>query len=878
MGKLNVLYGIENSIGHDKLDKKNVILIRHDFEPGFDINQAKEILNPGYSRLRVIVDDIDEEEISRIIEEYFKGIKEIVFVTDKLSLIQVVSMVNAQFVSRNIHAERNDIRVGTDQINLQDVGSSFRCFNFEIHAVENLESICQTSMLVEEGQLNDFQRKALEKLAKRSAFNFEQYLVEHASTEKNILVKAGAGTGKTYSMVSRIAYLCNRAIDPVLELENDIAMVTFTRDAADNMKSRLKDMFMNYYILTRDDKYLRFLDKLGYVQVSTIHKFALSILRRSCLRLGMGSEFEISGEKYERQQIYHRLLNHYIEEHQDAQINIYTYNLEDKLIDFSNKLYEKGFDVTTFDVSLLGDSPRSFQDFNNLVKEVVIPAEIEYFSYNKERNRIELRQSIAQLNRLVEENHVWETGLNYKYLLVDEFQDTDESQIQIILGLQKIFGDRSKLFVVGDLKQSIYRFRGATISAFDDVMIKPNEWEQFSLITNYRTDRRLLDLFNHRFSRMAMNGYLLYQEDSDRLKGVREFSIPAEALFKKIQSQGKGDVYDLLFEEVKYQLGEIDRLEKEGHLSSQERTVAILVRLNAQVDNIVEEGRKRNIDVEVQDGGDLFRLPSTLDLYKLVLALVNSTNPQYLVNLLQSSYVSLKINYTGLNGLDKDDKYKAIVNILDVYFRGIMNKSWNEIVVDCQTRPVLAVLKDIYENSCPWKIYVNEEKQKSYRQNYEYLIEQITQRYFKKFLTLNMIEKYLRINITTREEHQSRNVANLTGKRVICYTIHGSKGLEFGSVIMPFTNVNLDKPNEKGMIVNKLKEGVAYRFMITTTSKLEVNVSNQWFDNDLKNENKENARENTRLLYVAMTRAIRSFTWINPVSSTGETWASLLEE
>lgn len=60
--------------------------------------------------------------------------------------------------------------------------------------------------------------------------------------EKNTLVEAGAGTGKTHSMVSRVAYLCNKRRNNISCIEDELAMVTFTNDAAINMKKRLKQI------------------------------------------------------------------------------------------------------------------------------------------------------------------------------------------------------------------------------------------------------------------------------------------------------------------------------------------------------------------------------------------------------------------------------------------------------------------------------------------------------------------------------------------------------------------------------------------------------------------------------------------------------------
>ena len=67
-------------------------------------------------------------------------------------------------------------------------------------------------------------------------------------------------------MVSRVAYLCNKKIESISNLEEEIALVTFTNDAANNMKVRLKQMFVNYFILTGDPRYLKFIeDTIGHI-------------------------------------------------------------------------------------------------------------------------------------------------------------------------------------------------------------------------------------------------------------------------------------------------------------------------------------------------------------------------------------------------------------------------------------------------------------------------------------------------------------------------------------------------------------------------------------------------------------------------------------
>lgn len=84
-------YNIDKRAKHDELDAKNFALIRHHFEPTFDLKLEQETLNPGYSRLRTYRSAFDDNDAIEIAEEYFKGIKEVVFVSSITSLTKLVS-------------------------------------------------------------------------------------------------------------------------------------------------------------------------------------------------------------------------------------------------------------------------------------------------------------------------------------------------------------------------------------------------------------------------------------------------------------------------------------------------------------------------------------------------------------------------------------------------------------------------------------------------------------------------------------------------------------------------------------------------------------------------------------------------------------------
>lgn len=127
------------------------------------------------------------------------------------------------------------------------------------------------SFVIPNGQYSSAQKLILKKLSEQSQFNFEQYEVEHASTEKNIVIRAGAGTGKTYTMISRIGFICYTQSVPLRKMADRIVMITFTNEAADQMEEKLKIYFRNCYLLTSNPDYLEMISRIDHMQISTIH-------------------------------------------------------------------------------------------------------------------------------------------------------------------------------------------------------------------------------------------------------------------------------------------------------------------------------------------------------------------------------------------------------------------------------------------------------------------------------------------------------------------------------------------------------------------------------------------------------------------------------
>ena len=310
-------------------------------------------------------------------------------------------------------------------------------------------------------------------------------------------------------------------------------------------------------------------------------------------------------------------------------------------------------------------------------------------------------------------------------------------------------------------------------------------------------------------------------------------------------------------------------------LSPEERTVAILVRSNWQVEGIIKEANKRKVNVEIKSGGDLFQLESTQDLYKLLLAIENSTNPVYLVNFIESNYTDLKLDYQKYHGMSEIEKLQSLQKVLDEFFLLRMKKRWKEILDEVYTQPVLYALKHIYDALEPWKIYShNTSAQAFYMSNYDYLLEKIVKFSRIDTLTINQIAKYLEINILTRQQELARTLnVDEDGIHIMCTTVHKSKGLEYGTVVLPYTAEDISDIRKVKLDANYSKS----KFSYTVLFENKVRERNSNYNEDMEKE--EQIAEETRILYVALTRAIRNCVWImNIDKNVPISWGTMLEE
>ena len=922
----------------DAFDGKTMRDIRGLFEPDYSIAESQDEQELSaepyheyqYSRFYYFTsgDKQLHDSVAEMAREYIKGCKLYAVFSEQTQLKEAASAIDTVIRNHGLVRNRDNLEIdfvgtGVSYPAIAELKRSFSCFHCTFSILSEQLAEIDNSFCIVNGDVSPEQRVTLEIIDKHSEFNSAQYLIEHASPDKNIVIKAGAGTGKTYTMISRIGFICYTQNVPLSKMADRITMITFTNEAADNMGEKLKKYFKNCYLLTSRIEYLDMISLIDHMQISTIHSYAKHIITKLGTEFGYGVDLAITSSEFSRRQKVSEYLDAYITEKERLYGNGYTsglglpvYAIRDLILDFTAKLNNKSINISALssdNFGMVNDPNR--KDLHQLLADVIPNVDREFNAELLKNNRIHLSSMMSVLHHLIcsdkRSKRISELSANespQQFMFVDEFQDTDDAQIEVLLELAKVLN--FKLFVVGDIKQCIYRFRGAKEKAFDqlDISDVPNEWLEFSLQRNYRTDRDLLDVFHCSFEKWGArdDDLLSYSSLKDRLIGTQHYNSYSPAL-KADKSkyyhcsiiQNESGRIQALRDEINRIQRRIDYEEAHGHkLKPSEKSIAILVRENWQADLIRRECKKRyNLDIQTSTGGDLFATQPALDMLILVNALLHFDEAEYLYNLATSNFFNLDLPKASLyeirssiktswrdRGPDKANEMDLVNNIIE-YLNGVLARiegrdgKWEYVVRWLRTKPVLQALRDLYDYLQPWKNYSSEniEAQRYYQINVDLIFEHLINSCNIDRLTINTLQEHLYSSIVAHVSVDSREPQeNSNGHVIQCITVHKSKGLEYGHVILPYCSFPIDKMKKAKLHVSTEKNEGQYQIGYFIDEDGLSAFQNNYYSETIEKE--ERSREETRILYVAMTRAVRSFSWIEVGNKRNLSWQSLIEK
>ncbi len=356
--------------------------------------------------------------------------------------------------------------------------------------------------------------------------------------EGPLLVLAGAGSGKTKVLTTKIAYLIEeKNIDP-----DHILAITFTNKAAKEMKDRVYNLIGNY---------------AKYIQISTFHSFGLRLLRENCEVLGYDRNFVIM-DSDDSLTVVKKILK-------DSNYDPKIYNpraIRNKISGCKNELM----------------SPEKYERYaTSEYEKVTLEVYQKYEKKLKQNNSVDFDDLLILPIKLLKENSsiLQKYQEKFQYILIDEYQDTNEAQYILTKMLSAKY---RKIMVVGDDFQSIYSFRGANYKNILNFEKDYQDSETILLEQNYRSTGNILkaanDVIKHNRERKDKN---LWTENElgEKIKYYRAFNERDEAQYtiRKIK--------ELTNKEVAY------------------KDIAILYRTNAQSRIIEEEMLKENLPYRV---------------------------------------------------------------------------------------------------------------------------------------------------------------------------------------------------------------------------------------------------------------------------------------
>lgn len=678
--------------------------------------------------------------------------------------------------------------------------------------------------------------------------------------EGPVLIVAGAGTGKTCVITQRIAYI----IEQNWAKPEEILALTFTEKAAGEMEERV-------------DRLL----PMGYLDlwISTFHSFGERVLKEYGAEIGIPADAKLLNE-FEQWALIKKNLDKFNLDYYrplgnptkfiQALIKHFS-RLKDEdispaqYLEYANELKEN------MDIMLGGKKKKRIKNQESRIKKINLTnftdaegnfseeiAQQEILRINEVANAYHVYQQLLLDNNALDFGDLINYSLKlfrdrpkilakyrrqFKYILLDEFQDTNWAQYELI---KLLAAPQNNLVVVGDDDQSIYKFRGASVSNILQFKHDFPEAKEIVLVKNYRSRQNILDL-SYQFIQLN-NPNRLECKLND---GQKKKDGQGAQLDKKLAAQNDGEGTIAVIEaenaqeEVKKVIEQIEKLKDEDKEASW-NDFGILVRANDSAKEICALLDKANLPFVFLASRGLYVKPIIIDvisyfkmldnyhesiaLYRLLNLPVFNFNYKELVDF---NYIAYKKAWSlfstlkslhGKMGAETQAKVDKVLNLIDKHTALVRDRATSEIFL-------------AFINDSGYLEYIAKQEEKKSQELISYL-NQFMKR-IQKFEAASddkSIKAFLReldMEIDAGEQGAITPDAESGPEAIKVMTVHGAKGLEFKYVFI--TNL-VDK-----------------RFP-TIERKEQIEIPTALIKEILP-EGDFHLEEERRLFYVAMTRA-----------------------
>ena len=562
-----------------------------------------------------------------------------------------------------------------------------------------------------------------------------------------MIVIAGAGSGKTRVLTYKIAYLMTEGVDPF-----NILALTFTNKAAKEMKERIATIVG---------------DEAKNLWMGTFHSVFARILRIEAHKIGYTSNFTIY-DSDDSQKLVSRIIK---------ELNLdkdqYKYKSIFSRISSMKNNFITPNDYLNDDEMLLSDKisnrPKFYQIYNEYVERCFKAGAMDFDDLLLKTNEL--------LNSYPDTLSKYQNI--FKYILVDEYQDTNHSQYLIIRALSDKF---QNICVVGDDAQSIYSFRGANINNILNFQKDFTDSKIFRLEQNYRSTKNIVNAANS-----------LIENNQKRLE---------KKVWTENESGEKISVNKLLTdgEEGRFVASSIFENKMQSQLQNSD--FAILYRTNAQSRSFEDALRKKNIPYRVYGGLSFYQRKEIKDVLAYLRLLINPADEQAFKRVI--NFPARGIGQTTLNKLSIEAKNNSVsdYNFIKHHLKSSqsLNNSTKNKLMDfvimieslknkSESMDVFDITKEVLKQSGLYNLYKNDESLEGINriQNMEELLNGI-----KDFVDNNekseiSVSSFLQDIALATDQDNEINDQN----KVSLMTIHLAKGLEFPYVYIVGLEENL---------------------------------------------------------------------------------------
>ena len=556
--------------------------------------------------------------------------------------------------------------------------------------------------------------------------------------ESPLLVLAGAGSGKTSVIIEKISYLIEQLLYPA----KSILAVTFTNKAAKEMQERVK---------IRLDKNL----SKGLV-ISTFHSLGLRILKRHYSDLGYKNNFTL----FDSSDSLALIADIIYEEFQLPKQNAGA--IQSKISFWKSAL------LTPDDVKPQND----FEEQASFVYK-------EYQKYLKSYNSFDFDDLIFQAIQLFKNNDtiqkLWSD--KFRYILIDEYQDTNESQYQLLRYLTE---GKNKFTVVGDDDQSIYAWRGSRPENLKHLQEDFSDLKVIKLEQNYRSTSRILNVAN----KLIENNSHIFEKKLWSAKDYGE-QIKVISLLNE-EDEAQFVASDIFFDRVK--------------TSSKNSDYAILIRSNYQAFLLERYMQMHKIPYTISGGISFFSKSEVKDIISYLRLIGNPDDDRAflrIINTPKREIGSATIHKLGKYSSEHNfSLFNTLYKLNDIEFSKSYTKAslnnFRELIISTQQEIVASIspselktilLKFIDDISYrQWLIdSSSSEKQAEFRYTntmevINWITNQLEGESYNGLESLNsVINKMLLIDILDRDKQKDED-------KVQIITMHASKGLEFKKI------------------------------------------------------------------------------------------------